>query len=83
MRRSGGSSGPPACSAQRGGVGAGEGTFTASVEGTIVKIGQQKTGSWYAHSRDGKLWLDRVELRKPDGELIVLNVDQYTHIDVL
>ena len=65
------------------GVGAGEGTFTASVEGTIVKIGQQKTGSWYAHSRDGKLWLDRVELRKPDGELIVLNVDQYTHIDVL
>jgi hypothetical protein len=63
------------------GVGAGEGTFTGTVEGTIVAITQQKTGSWYAHSRDGKLWLERVELRKDDGELIVLNVDQFTHIE--
>lgn len=65
------------------GVGSGAGTFTGTVEGTIVQFTQQKTGSWYAHSRDGKLWMDRLELRKPDGELIVLNIDQYTHVEVL
>lgn len=65
------------------GVGAGDGTFTGAVEGVVVKSTQQKTGSWYAHSRDGKLWLDRIELKKDDGELITLNIDQYTHIDVL
>lgn len=59
------------------------GVFTGSVEGTIVKFSQQKTGSWFAHSRDGKLWLDRLELRKDDGELITLNVDRYTRIDPL
>lgn len=65
------------------GVGAGDGTFTGAVEGIVVMSTQQKTGSWYAHSRDGKLWLDRIELKKDDGELITLNIDQYTHIDVL
>ena len=61
----------------------GGGTFTGSVEGIIIKFEQQKTGSWFAHSRDGKLWLDRLELRKDDGELITLNIDQFTHIEWL
>ncbi|MBX3385608.1 MAG: hypothetical protein KF768_03470 [Phycisphaeraceae bacterium] len=59
------------------------GTVTGVVEGTLVRFEQQKTGSWFAHSKDGKLWLDRLELRKDDGELITLNVDRCTHIDVL
>jgi hypothetical protein len=54
-----------------------------AIEGTIVRVGQQKTGSWFAHSKDKKLWLDRVELRKDDGELVVLNLDQYSTIDLL
>lgn len=78
--RQGGSESQPK---QRMGVGSGAGTFTGTVEGTIVQFTQQKTGSWYAHSRDGKLWMDRLELRKADGELIVLNIDQYTHIEVV
>ena len=53
------------------------------VEGVIVRAGQQKTGSWFAHSEDDKLWLDRVELRKDDGELIVMNLDQYTRVEAL
>jgi hypothetical protein len=53
------------------------------VEGVIVRAGQQKTGSWFAHAQDDKLWLDRLELRKDDGELIVLNLDQYTRVETL
>lgn len=59
------------------------GTFSSVVEGEVVRAGRQKTGSWYAHSEDDKLWLDRVELRKPDGELVVLNLDQYSRIEPL
>lgn len=53
------------------------------VEGVVVRFGQQKTGSWFAHAQDDKLWLDRVEIRKDDGELVVLNLDQFSHIERL
>ncbi len=55
----------------------------ARIEGVIVRLGQQKTGSWFAHSRDDKLWIDRVELRKNDGEIVVTNLDQNSTIEVL
>jgi hypothetical protein len=53
------------------------------VEGEIVRMGQQKTGSWYAHSRDKKLWLDRLELRKGDGEIVVINLDDLSVVELL
>jgi len=53
------------------------------VEGTIVGFEQQKTGSWFAHSKDHKLWLDRLQIRKDDGEIVFLNLDQYSVIDAL
>ena len=56
------------------------GVMTPTVEGTGVRYGQQKTGSWFAHAQDDKLWLDRLELKKADGELVVLNLDQYSRI---
>ena len=59
------------------------GGFATTVEGTVVSFGQEKTGSWYAHSKDDKLWLDRLELRKDDGEMVVLNLDQYSRVEVL
>jgi hypothetical protein len=59
------------------------GDLKACVEGVVLRFGQAKTGSWYAHSRDGKLWLDRVELKKDDGELAVVNLDQYSAIEIL
>jgi hypothetical protein len=61
----------------------GGGPLQTAVEGTVVSFQQQKTGSWYAHSRDHKLWLDRLELRKDDGEIVFLNLDHYSHVDVL
>jgi len=55
--------------------------WTNRVEGVIRRVGQRKTGSWYAHAKDDKLWLDRVELRKDDGEIVILNLDRYSHVE--
>ena len=59
------------------------GGFSITLEGTIQRLGQQKTGSWFAHSKDDKLWLDRLELKKADGELVVVNLDRYSVIEPL
>lgn len=57
------------------------GPLTTTVEGAVVRFEQSKTGSWYAHAKDDKLWLDRLILRKDDGEHVTLNLDQYTSVD--
>lgn len=53
-------------------------TWVTQVRGTVVGYEQRPTGSWFAHSKDDRLWLDRLTLRKDDGEISVLNLDQYT-----
>src|SRR4051794_3002739 len=58
-------------------------TWTSDVTGMIVEYRQQQTGSWFAHSKDDKLWLDRLLIRKADGELTTLNLDDYSHIEIL
>jgi hypothetical protein len=55
--------------------------WTSSVEGVITRFQQAKTGSWFAHAKDDRLWLDRLELRLDDGELATLNLDQYSVIE--
>lgn len=57
--------------------------WTIKTEGEVVRVEQRKTGSWYAHSKDDKLWLDRLVIKKEDGEIVMFNLDSYTHIDVL
>jgi len=51
--------------------------------GEVVKVEQSKTGSWYAHGKDDKLWLDRLHLRKDDGEIVVCNLDRFSRVEVL
>jgi hypothetical protein len=53
------------------------------VEGTVVAYEQQPTGSWYAHGKNDKLWLDRLILRRDDGEVVYLNLDQYSQVDAV
>jgi hypothetical protein len=53
------------------------------VEGTVVSFAQKETGSWFAHSRDDRLWLDRLVIRKADGEITTLNLDEYSHIEIV
>ena len=57
--------------------------WSIKVTGVVVRAQQAKTGSWYAGAKDDKLWLDRLTLRKDDGEIVVCNLDAYTHVDVL
>jgi hypothetical protein len=57
-------------------------TWTAEVRGTVVEYAQKETGSWFAHSRDDRLWLDRLVLKKQDGEITSLILDDYSHLEV-
>jgi hypothetical protein len=59
------------------------GNLVTTVEGVVVRFEQEKTGSWFAHAADHKLWLDRLILRKEDGEMVKLNLDQYSRVEVL
>ena len=43
--------------------------WTNKLEGEVVRYEQQKTGSWFARSRHDKLWLDRLVIKKADGEI--------------
>lgn len=57
--------------------------WQAAVEGVIRAVELQKTGSWYAHSKDNKFWLRRIRLVKDDGEETLVNVDVRTEIELL
>jgi len=57
--------------------------LSSAVEGTVVVCEQRKTGSWYAHSKDDKLWLERLEIKKDDGEIYICNVDSQTVIEII
>jgi len=58
-------------------------TYATRTRGVVTHVAQTKTGSWYAHAKDHKLWLDRVTLRKDDGEVVVFNLDPLTHVEIL
>lgn len=57
-------------------------TWTTATTGTVVSYSQKTTGSWFAHSKNDKLWLDRLKLRKADGEIITLNLDEYSVVEI-
>ncbi len=61
----------------------GGGSMATAVEGTVVKFDQMKTGSWYAHGKDDKLWLDRLILKKDDGETVYLNLDRNSNVELV
>ena len=57
--------------------------WTTVLEGTVVSFRQVQTGAWFAHGKDHKFWLDRLEVRTDDGEIIDCILDCYTHIEVV
>jgi hypothetical protein len=56
--------------------------WVSEVHGTVVSYEQKQTGSWFAHSRGEKLWLDRLTLAEDDGELTTLILDEFSHVDI-
>jgi hypothetical protein len=57
-------------------------SWSSETAGSVVSFEQKQTGSWYAHSKNDKLWLDRLTIRKPDGELTTLSLDDFTRITI-
>jgi hypothetical protein len=57
--------------------------WSTTVEGPVVRWRQDRTGSWFAHGKDDTVWLDRLEVRRDDGELVILNLDHYSLIEPL
>ena len=57
--------------------------WATEVVGTVEKYEQRQSGSWFAHAKGHRIWLDRLVLRKDDGEIVVCNLDNYTHVEVL
>jgi len=54
--------------------------LTIEVVGAVVSWEDKPTGSWYAEGKDDKLWLRRLQLKKVDGEIVWLVIDDSTHI---
>ena len=48
--------------------------------GTVEDWEELPTGSWYAHGKNDRLWLQRLKLRKVDGEISLLVIDDLTSI---
>jgi hypothetical protein len=61
----------------------GTSTWETAVTGVVESWAYEETGAWYAHGKLGKLWLPRIRIRKPDGELTVVIVDRLTEIEPL
>ena len=55
--------------------------WTNRVTGVVTSFEQRKTGSWFARAKDDRLWLDRLVLTLDDGEIVSLNLDQYSRIE--
>jgi len=53
------------------------------VEGEVLAHRYEPTGSWFAHGKNDRLWLERIHLRKPDGEITVLSLDPNSVVEVL
>ncbi|MDG2020979.1 MAG: hypothetical protein P8J59_03415 [Phycisphaerales bacterium] len=59
------------------------GVWSTTCEGLVIRYRQSQTGSWYAHAKNDRLWLDRLEIRLDSGEITTLNLDHYTLIEDL
>jgi hypothetical protein len=57
-------------------------SWSSEITGTVVEYAQQETGSWFAHSKNDRLWLDRLTLRKEDGEITTLNLDAFSVVRI-
>lgn len=58
-------------------------TVPAAVVGVVIDHRIEPTGSWFAHAKNGRLPLDRLRLRKDDGEITTLVLDEHAVVTVL
>ena len=57
--------------------------WRTQVEGEVVTFDPQPTGSWFAHGKNDKYWLPRLRLKRADGEIVDLVIDDESEIRLL
>ncbi|UCG32369.1 MAG: hypothetical protein JSU68_11960 [Phycisphaerales bacterium] len=57
--------------------------WTCEVEGVVLSHQPEKSESWFAHGKNGRVWLTRIRLRKDDGEITTLNLDHDSRVTIL
>lgn len=60
-----------------------EGGWETTTVGRVVSHSASQTGSWYAHGKDGRLWLHRLRLQKEDGEIVDLVLSDDSEVTIL
>ncbi len=65
------------------GAGANPSASATTIEGEVVSHEMEPTGAWYAYGKNKKLWLARLRIKKPDGEISLLNLDSNSTITIL
>ncbi|NNM88837.1 MAG: hypothetical protein HKL95_10015 [Phycisphaerae bacterium] len=58
-------------------------SLAIAITGRVLRQERQASGSWFARNKGQRLWLDRLIIEKDDGEQLVLNLDDYTHVELL
>jgi len=56
--------------------------WVSQIDGTVVDFQQKPAGSWFAHGKNDRLWLDRLTLKKADGEITTLNLDEFSAVEI-
>jgi len=60
-----------------------EGDWGTTIEGKVVQLAPRPTGSWFAHGKDDRLWLQRLRLEKDDGEIVEVNIDRDSVVTIV
>jgi hypothetical protein len=58
-------------------------TWMTTTEGTVVKTERRRHGLHYQRNPDDKVWSDCLVLRRDDGELTTVTVDEFTKLKKL
>jgi hypothetical protein len=58
-------------------------TWTTRTVGVVERIERRRHGLHYRRNRDDKVFSDLVVLRRDDGELTTLTVDEFSQVNVL
>lgn len=58
-------------------------TVQTTTEGIVLHHHREATGSWYAHGKNDKLWLDTIRLQKDDGEMTNIILDRNARVIIL
>ena len=56
--------------------------YSTIIEGEVISHDLEPTGSWYTQGHKDKVWLTRLRIKKPDGEITALNLDSNTTITI-